>query len=279
MEEATLSAEATARDVVRTAAREREPDRYLAALLAPQDVRDCLIAVAALAAELSRIDEVGEPQLAEIRLQFLRDAISGAAQGDRSGHPIADALGAALRARQFPAVAIDSLIDARARRLYAEAPTSESDLILGAQALEAPLFLLAARLLGVEARGETDAAVFRAAEAYGLARLGLQLPFQLSRGRIPFPPSWIDSVGEGAPDWSAAVRALAARAGAALEACRSSLHGCPAALNTALLPLAVVEPYLAALQKPGRDPARDIAEIAPLMRIWRIGRAHLTGRI
>jgi phytoene synthase len=43
--------------------------------------------------------------------------------------------------------------------------------------------------------------------------------------------------------------------------------------------LALVEPYLRALEKPGQNPLRDVAEIAPLQRIWRIGRAHWLGRM
>ena len=271
---------AASRDMLRTAARRREPDRYLAALLAPRDASDGLIAVAALGGELAHIDEqVGEPALGEIRLQFLRDAIAQAAQGENTGHPIADAMGAFLRARDLPIDDVEAAIDARVARLYASEPESEADLLRRTRDIEGPLFRIAARLLGVETRNGVDGVIERAAEAYGLVRIGLELPYHLSRERAPLPKAWIEAAGERSPDWTSAMNILALKARTALTAARAGLHGCPAPLKSALLPLAVVEPYLAALQKPGRDPARDIAEIAPLTRVWRIARAHLTGRI
>ncbi len=276
-----MGVEAASRDNVRTAARRREPDRYLAALLAPRDERDGLIAVAALGGELSHIDEqIGEPALAEIRLRFLRDAIAQAARGEVTGHPIADAMGAALSARDISFDDVEAAIDARAERLYASAPESDADILRAARDTEGPLFRIAARLLGVKMQYGVDGVIERAAEAYGLARIGLDLPYYLSRERLPLPRTWTEAAGEGkSPDWTGAINILTQNARGALAAARAGLHGCPASLKSAVLPLAVVEPYLAALQKPGRDPARDIAEIAPLTRVWRIAVAHLTGRI
>ena len=50
--------------------RRHDPDRYVAALYAPADRRDDLIALHAFNAEIARIrDQVREPMLGEIRLQ------------------------------------------------------------------------------------------------------------------------------------------------------------------------------------------------------------------
>jgi phytoene synthase len=43
--------------------------------------------------------------------------------------------------------------------------------------------------------------------------------------------------------------------------------------RAAFLPLGLVEPYLAALAK-GRDPLREIADINPLYRLWRLASWH-----
>jgi phytoene synthase len=40
--------------------------------------------------------------------------------------------------------------------------------------------------------------------------------------------------------------------------------------RAAFLPLRLVDPYLAALEKKGRDPLRKVADINPLYRLWRL---------
>jgi phytoene synthase len=53
----------------------------------------------------------------------------------------------------------------------------------------------------------------------------------------------------------------------------------PRHVRPAFLPLALVEPYLRALERPGRDVLRAPAALAPLTRVWRIAAAHWLGRI
>ena len=63
------------------------------------------------------------------------------------------------------------------------------------------------------------------------------------------------------------------------EAARQHVANMPRPLRVAYLPLALVRPYLRALERPGRDSLREVAEIAPLRRIWAIARAHWLGRM
>ena len=68
---------------VRTIARDGDLDRYVSALFAPGACREHLFALYAFNVELARIgDQVSEPQLGEIRLQWWRDALDLAASGD-----------------------------------------------------------------------------------------------------------------------------------------------------------------------------------------------------
>ena len=61
-------------DAVIAAARAGEPDRYLAALLAPPALRPALLALAAFSAEIRRIPLlVHEPAMAAIRAGIYRD--------------------------------------------------------------------------------------------------------------------------------------------------------------------------------------------------------------
>ena len=65
-------------DPVIASARSGEPDRYLAALLAPPAARADLLALAAFASELARVPSLvtREPTMGEIRLQWWRDALA-----------------------------------------------------------------------------------------------------------------------------------------------------------------------------------------------------------
>ena len=54
-----------------------------------------------------------EPGLGAIRLQWWREAIDRAAKGEATGHPVADAIGAAMRKGKLSRARIAALIDAR----------------------------------------------------------------------------------------------------------------------------------------------------------------------
>lgn len=61
---------------------EADRDRYLATLFAPQDKRRHLVALYALAAEVSGIREkVSDPMPGQIRLQWWMDVLDGARAG------------------------------------------------------------------------------------------------------------------------------------------------------------------------------------------------------
>jgi phytoene synthase len=64
-----------------------------------------------------------------------------------------------------------------------------------------------------------------------------------------------------------------------LTEARRRAASAPGAINAAILPVALVEPYLAALEGLGPDLARATADISPLTRVWRLWRASLLGRI
>ena len=99
---------------VRTIVKDGDPDRYAAALFAPRASRDALFALYAFNVELARIaEQVNEPQLGEIRLQWWRDALERAFAGESSGLPVADAVGDAARHDTLSRESLFGLIDAR----------------------------------------------------------------------------------------------------------------------------------------------------------------------
>lgn len=267
-------------DIVRTAARGGAPDRYLAALLAPKAVRRDLIALAAFAAEIDKIsDTVSEPHLGEIRLQWWRDALAESGTGAVSGQPVCDALARALNQHGLRPALLDDSFDAEAHALYADAPADEAHLALSLDMTEGTLFKLAARIAGATAESVAASHIIlhHAAQAYGLTRRALRLPYALQRGREPLP-AMLGAAG-GARDWTAAVATVCARARQHLAHVRTAYRAEPRAIQTALLPIALVEPYLRALSDPTHTPDRDIADIAPLTRTWRLAKTHVLRRI
>ena len=270
------------RDVVAIAARAYERDRYLAALLGPVGVRADLIALAAFAGEIARIPGfVTEPALGEIRLQWWRDALDRLAAGEpATGNPIADAVGTAVRRHRLPVELLHGLIDAHSARL-GDAPFADlAALSANLAATDGAQFRLAAQVLG--AGDAPPELLHRGGQAYGLARLLLELPATLSEQRCLLP---VDRLAAHSlapetlhlPEARASLHEiemeLAATAAAADEQVRAGWRTVGPALRAALLPVALVRPYLRTCQG-GGGVAFESRDIVPLTRVWRLWRAY-----
>ncbi len=262
-------------EVVRSAARENEPDRYYAALLAPRDARGDLIALAAFVGEVFRIGRiVRDPHLAEIRLQWWREALAG---DERTGNPVADVFREMFVRRRLSRGEIDDWFDAVAAGFSAEPPVDLDHVRANLIPLERVPFAIAAQICGA---ATIDQSAFDdAALAYGAARLGLDLPYVLARGCMPLPAGVGGVTNEGVPDFAPAMKNLATMSRAALARLNSRFSGLAEAQKSALLPVALVEPYLRALERPGHDSAHDLADVAPFKRLWCLLRARMTNGI
>ncbi|MGE0626338.1 MAG: squalene/phytoene synthase family protein [Hyphomicrobiaceae bacterium] len=277
-------------DVVRAAARAFERDRYLAALLAPRGVRGDLIAIAAFAGEVARTSGyVSEAMIGEIRLLWWRDAVAriGSSGGEVTGNPIADALGRAVRRFELPIRLLNDVIDAESAHVADSVPFVDwGALMANLSATHASLFELACRVL-VRDRA-TDVPldlIVHAGKAYGLARTLVEMPAVLSQGRIRLPADRLDAhrldvralrAGEGAAGLAAVSSEAAGHAREHLEIVRNLWRGLSEPERVALAPVALVRPYLSACQMHmGR--LREIVDIAPLTRVWRIWRAARLG--
>jgi phytoene synthase len=102
-------------DTVRMADR----DRFLCTLFAPEPARSDLMALLAFDHELARTRTVTrEPMLAEIRLEWWREAAAEAAgTGQPRAQPVVEALAEAARRHRVEASALIALIDARAEEI------------------------------------------------------------------------------------------------------------------------------------------------------------------
>lgn len=288
------SRDARVPDDVATLARAGEPDRYLAALLAPRARRADLITIAAYIGEVARIPHVAsDPRIAAIRLQWWADTIDGFTRGAaRTGSPVADTLQVVAARRGLAAADLAAVVEARFVEVD-DTPVRDlpalQDYLDNA---EGAAFRLAAHVLDAPQTPATHLVLQAAGRAYGLVRVLQSLPRQLARGRLLLPADWpeVAALGDAAArggDRDRALAAIVARCAAAargnLDALQGSTTDIPHSLNAAILPCALVEPYLQALERGGTDAMRWSADtaagLAPLTRVWRLWRAHRRGRI
>ena len=268
---------------VRTIARDGDLDRYVSVLFAPGACREHLFALYAFNVELARIGEqVSEPQLGEIRLQWWRDALDRVSSGETTGQPVADAIGFAVRECKLSQPSLAGLIDARRFDVSVKImpDTAALDDYLGNTA--GALFNLASEVCMAGGRAvdprALDEAVRAAGIAYGLTGLMRALPVHARRGRVDIPEDGLLRhgtspaqllAGEESEGLTELLADLRETARSALKSARQHVAELPPAARPAFLPLALVDPYLSALQK--IDPLHQVADINPLTRLWRLG--------
>lgn len=258
---------------VRASARANDFDRYLAALLNPRAVRQDLVALAAALGEIARVPSlVKEPMMGEVRLIWWRDWLMKPPGEGRSGNPVADAMRDCVARHALSRELVAGIAESRIAELYADPVRDWAELEAFAERTEGAGLALAAGIVGAGAAAAEEA-VCAAGRALGLTRVLLALPRDHARGRDPLPPV----VGTTTVE-RIAMTALRART-AAQEASRAVATSASPKLAAALLPVALVEPYLQALQKPGHDPVAALTELSPFTRVWRLWRAHVMGRL
>jgi phytoene synthase len=271
--------EAERDDTVRRIARSGDPDRALAALFAPRDIRGDLLALTAFNVELARIaEQVTEPELGAIRLQWWREAIARGSAEEIVGHPVADALREVRQRRGLSSGRIEGLIDARNFDIATRTMPDWNALETYLHDTAGALFALAGTCTGVP-RALLEPAASHAGLAYGLTGLMRALPVHAARGLVVLPADMLRRHGTS-PEAMLAGRTeprlldllaeLRGTARTALEQARRHIAKLDRRGQVAFLPLSLVEPYLAALERKGHDPLREIADINPLHRLWRL---------
>ena len=185
---------------VRTIARDGDPDRYASALFASGACRERLFALYAFNVELARIGEqVSEPQLGEIRLQWWRDALDRACAGETTGHPVADALGLAVRECDLSRRSLADLIDARRFDVSVKIMPDTAALDDYLAKTAGALFKLACEIGMAGGRAAEpralEQAVRAAGIAYGLTGLMRALPVHVEAGTRRYPGGW------ASPSW------------------------------------------------------------------------------
>ena len=198
--------------------RRGDPDRFLAAMAAPPQARTVLFPLYAFNVEVARAPWVTEePMIAEMRMQWWRDALAKIAHGGPvRRHEVVEPLAAVLDGDGVKL--LDRVVEMRRWDIYRDPFEDDGHFTEYLDATAGNLSWAAARALGAT---EGEAALRDAAWAGGLANWFLAIPDLKARGRKPLP--------DGRP---AAVRALAIEGLARLARARLGGPGRYAALWT-----------------------------------------------
>ena len=260
--------------------KKHDPDRWLASLFAPWAKRRHLHALYAFNLEVARIREVvSDPMPGEIRYQWWRDALEGEARGDISAHPVAAALLDTVGTFSLPREALTNLVDARTFDLYDDAMPGMRQLEGYCGETSSALIRLAGLILA-EGRdpGGADAAG-HAGLAVAIAGLLRALPWHAARGQVYLPTDVLVEAGTSREEVLAGHmtpgigKALARMRGAARQHLSEALAGMKSvqpAGRPAFLPIALVEPYLAVMERRSYDPFKTVVELPQWSRQWRL---------
>ena len=263
--------------------RAQDRDRWLACLCAPAEKRRHLHALYAFSLDVARIRElVSDPRPGEIRYQWWRDALEGEPRGDIAAHPIAHAVLDTAQKFRLPRAALTNLVDARTFDLY-------DDPMPGLRQLEgycgetcSALFRLAALILA-DGRDPGGAdATGHAGVAYALTGLLSALPWHAARGQVYLPADVLARhgvareailAGNFTQEMRTTLAQLRAIARQHLAQSRAGFNALDPVARAAFLPLALVEPQLLLMDKPGYEPFRSVVRLPQWRAQWVLWRA------
>ncbi len=267
--------------------RSADRDRYITALYAPEDRRADLVALYAFNAEIAGIrDRVSQALPGEIRLQWWRDAIGSGEPGAGAGHPVAEALLAAIDRRQLPRQAFQDYLDARIFDLYDDPMPTRHDLEGYCGETAAAIVQLSALTLDPQAAAKNAELAGHAGCALAIAGLLRLLPLHRRRGQCYVPKDLLAAAGtspeefvagNGGPNAPRAVEAMIALAREHLSIFTRGAADLPETLRAAFLPLASTGALLDKMQRREGDVLSASLDIAAWRKHWLIFRRATSG--
>lgn len=183
--------------------RRSDHDRWLCILLAPSAAQRDLLALTAFNLELARIrEQIREPHMGLIRLQWWRDALAEAIAGRPRQHPVCLELARLAAVGGLDADALATMIDAREKDIDATPCADLADLIAYADATAGALAAASLRPCGID-----DAAAVRTARAVGrgwaLTGILRAAPFHAASRRCYLPTLTLGRAGVSLESWFA----------------------------------------------------------------------------
>ncbi|MBL6854043.1 MAG: squalene/phytoene synthase family protein [Alphaproteobacteria bacterium] len=252
-------------DPVAQLVRSADPDRYLSALFAPAGRRPLLHALYAFNIEIARVaDTVREPMMGEIRLEWWRETLAGARQGEPRNHDTARALTGLFLDTRLPPEPFEAMLAARTFDSTSEAFADRARVEAYCDATAGNLTRLAMQILG----GENETAARHAGIAYALAGILRSLPHHAARHKLMLPLDLLAAVkltpqeffhGGHTQKVKAAVSQMALWAREHYDKARAARV--PPALLPAVLPASLVPLFLHRVTRRAFDPLTRVPEI------------------
>jgi NADH dehydrogenase [ubiquinone] 1 alpha subcomplex assembly factor 6 len=175
-------------------------DRWLAALFSPTPARRAVYALFTFNIELARTHEqVSNPMLGEIRLQWWRETIDGIYGGFPRAQPIARELAAAVRQHRLTRAHFEHAIDARVQDLYESAPSDIPAAEGYADATAGSLTSLWLEALAVNDQQSIEAAR-SVAMGWALTGIARAVTFDAQTRRVRLPLDLLHAEGIDAED-------------------------------------------------------------------------------
>ena len=242
---------------------------YAASLFVRPQPRRAWLALAAFNADVAHIrDHISQPMPGEIRLQWWRDTLTGADDGEQ-GNPVAAELLRAVKQYDLPVGTLVRLIDAHVFDVYDD-----------------PMPDLAA----LEAHCRDTAAspeISRIAEHAGIAEVFvdtmLSLPKHAARRQLYLPADLMTFKGTAAEEIFArhvteplkdVLAHLRGEASAQLDAAMAMLRDAPREARPAFLPLAQITKILKQLEKADPFSPPLMSRLGVLWTMWRAARSQ-----
>lgn len=249
-------------DFCETEVRRHDYDRWLLSLFAPEKYRHNLHGLLAFNLEIARIaDQVTQPMLGEIRLQWWRENIEKIFSGTVPDHPVATRLADSINLTPLSRSLIDVLIDAHARDLYPEPPANMTELETYVAATAGAINGLQLIILGI-----SDAASCVVARqigtAWGLIGLLRSIPGHAQAHRVYLPRDLLQQAGYNIDDYlqgpdpkkiQSISAAIAERAEDQLQQARATRRQVNPLAQPVLLQAELAELYLRRLRNVGFD--------------------------
>lgn len=264
------------------ALRQTDLDRYLSCLLIAPEKRGAIAALYAFNAEIARIrDVIREPLPGEIRIQWWRDLIAGAAS--KSANPLASGLLLAIQEHHLPPDVLINLLEARIFDLYDDPMRDISSFEGYAGETASALIQLASLILAPEAAKLTSDAAGHAGVAQWVAGSLLLMPLHIRRHQIFLPGDILSSTGLTPEEFlkgedrgriGVAISAFVGFGRDHLSKARKTAKGhLKGELMGAFLPISLVEPVLDRAIKAGANLVERPIQPSQLSRQWRMWRA------
>jgi 15-cis-phytoene synthase len=274
-------------DEVQAFVRQHDQDRYLASLFAPEEKRGHLLALYAFHAEVARIAGlVSEPQLAEIRLQWWLDTLEGLYAGEVQAHPMAKALGEAIKVGDIPKFALANMAKAHQFDFYSDPMPSLNDLEGYLGETSGALVRLGAMILDQDAAQECGEAAGLAGVTYGLAQVLNNLPRAQALKQCFVPAEILERLGLEAHNLAVTENEAAAQEAVAeirvlAERRLGELHTQSRTIKETVAPaflhIVLAKPYLAKAKSRGAAVLTRGAEISQLRKQWVLWKAARNG--